>query len=379
MRREVLAPRAQLESRLRELNMWPADGQPYYDESAAYVFTEAQVETLYEATAELERMVGVAVDHVIAKNRFDELGIPKNLAKYAAETRKRGDPSVYGRMDLVYDGINPPKLLEYNADTPTALFEAAVLQWEWLKATHPNDDQFNSIHEALVAQWAKLKAASNRNRLTLIGMLEEDDDRATIAYMEDVAHQAGWVTVPTEIADLGHDANGIKGGGFVDADGVYVQAMFKLYPWDWMAREDFFDKLVKLDVPVMETPWRVIAASKGILPILWELFPDHPNLLPASFNDHPDQGPRVSKPMFGREGSDVAFHDVAGAPLPIEGGYADQKRISQAYCPLPVFDGWHTVIGSWVIGGEPCGIGVREDRGMVTGTGAKFRPHRMMG
>lgn len=374
MRREVCAPRPALEARLRDVNMWPADGLPYYDESAAYVFTEAQIETLYEATTELERMVGVAVDHVIAKNRFDELGIPKNLARYASETRKRGDPSVYGRMDLAYDGVNPPKLLEYNADTPTALFESAVLQWEWLKALHPDDDQFNSIHEALIAQWANLRAASGQSRLTLIGMLEEEDDRATIAYMEDVAHQGGWLTIPTDISDLGHD-----GQGFVDSDGVYVQAMFKLYPWDWIGREAFFDKLVALDVPVMETPWRVIAASKGILPILWELFPDHPNLLPASFSDRPDQGPRVSKPVFGREGADVAFHDVAGAPAAIEGGYGDQERITQAFCPLPVFDGWHAVIGSWVIGGEACGIGVREDRGMVTGTGAKFRPHRMEG
>jgi glutathionylspermidine synthase len=374
MEREASTPRPELEERLKTLGLWPADNAPYYDESAAYVFTEAQVETLYEATAELERMIGVAVDHVIAKNRFDELGIPKNLAKYAAETRKRGDPSVYGRMDLVYDGISLPKLLEYNADTPTALFEAAVLQWEWLKATHPEDDQFNSIHEALIGVWAGLKSASQKSRLTLIGMLDEEDDRATLAYMEDVAHQGGWLTIPTDIADLGHD-----GRGFVDGDRVYVEAMFKLYPWDWMAREDFFDKLVAQDVPVMETPWRVIAASKGILPILWELFPDHPNLLPASFHNRPEQGPRVSKPVFGREGSDVAFHDVTGAPVAVNGDYADQKRIYQAYCPLPIFDGWHTVVGSWVIGGEPCGIGVREDRGMVTGIGAKFRPHRMVG
>ena len=374
MRREISTPRPELEARLKELTLWPADGVPYYDESAAYVFTEAQVETLYDATAELERLVGLAVDHVIAKNRFDKLGIPKALAAYAKETRKRGDPSVYGRMDLVYDGTNPPKLLEYNADTPTALFEAAVLQWEWLKAAHPEGEQFNSIHEALIACWSNLKTASNRSRLTLIGMLNEEDDRATLAYMEDVAHQAGWLTIPTEIADLGFD-----GKGFVDGDGMYVQAMFKLYPWDWLAGEDFFVKLVAQDVPVMETPWRVIAASKGILPILWELFPDHPNLLPASFSDHPDQGPRVSKPMFGREGSDVAFVDVAGAPAPIIGDYKDQKRIYQAYCPLPVFEGWHTVVGSWVIGGQPCGIGVREDRGMVTGANAKFRPHRMVG
>jgi glutathionylspermidine synthase len=372
MRREVTAARPQLAQRLKELNMWPADGEPYYDETAAYVFSEAQIEIVYEATAELERMVGVAVDHVIAKNRFDELGIPKNLAAYAKETRKRNDPSVYGRMDLVYDGVNPPKLLEYNADTPTALFEAAVLQWEWLKELYPDGDQFNSIHEALIARWADLKVASSRQRLTLIGMLEEEDDRNTIAYMEDVAHQSGWYTVPTNIADLGFD-----GRGFVDGEGIYVEAIFKLYPWDWMAREDFFDKLVALDVPVMETPWRVIAASKGILAILWELFPNHPNLLPASFSQRDDQGPRVSKPMFGREGANIGFTEVFGAPSFVDGGYGDQKQVYQAYCPLPVFDGWHTVIGSWVIGGQPCGIGVREDRSIVTGPSAKFRPHRI--
>jgi glutathionylspermidine synthase len=36
---------------------------------------------------------------------------------------------LYGRFDLAYRGDGPPKLLEYNADTPTALFEAAVVQW----------------------------------------------------------------------------------------------------------------------------------------------------------------------------------------------------------------------------------------------------------
>lgn len=372
MRRETLIPRQGLETRLRELNMWPADGQPYYDESAAYVFSQAQIETLYEATTELERMIGEAVDHVIAKDRFAELGIPQNLAKYAAETRKRGDPSIYGRMDFAYDGKGPPKLLEYNADTPTALFEAAVLQWEWLKANHPDDDQFNSIHEALIANWTKLRTTSGFNRLTLIGMLEEEDDRATIAYMEDVAHQGGWLTIPTDIAELGHD-----GRGFVDADGAYVQAMFKLYPWDWMAQEAFFDKLVALDTPVMETPWRVIASSKGILPILWELFPGHPNLLLASFHDHPAQGLCVSKPVFGREGANISFTDDPAATS-VNGGYGDQKRIYQAYHPLPNFDGWHAVVGSWVIGGEACGIGVREDRSLITGAGATFRPHRML-
>lgn len=374
MRRESTAPRADLKARMQSISMWPADDKPYYDESVAYIFSESEVETLYEASVALEHMIGVAVDHVIAKNRFAELGIPKNLARYASACRQNGHPSVYGRMDLAFDGVHPPKLLEYNADTPTALFEAAVLQWEWLKSQFPDKDQFNSIHEALIAAWAKLKEQSGLSRLTLTGMLDEDDDRMTIAYMEDVAHQAGWRTIPMQIADLGFD-----GRGFVDAEGIYVQALFKLYPWDWMAQEEFFDRLVELDPAVMESAWRVIAASKGLLPILWELFPDHPNLLPASFINDSALGPRVSKPVLGREGSDIEFFDVAGMPSIPSGPYADQRRIYQTYQPLPYFDGWYPVIGSWIINGEPCGIGVREDQSRVTGVGAKFRPHRMEG
>lgn len=66
-------------------------------------------------------------------------------------------PAIYGRFDLAYDGIHPPKLLEYNADTPTALLEASVVQWYWLQDVFPKDDQFNSIHEHLVAKWKELK------------------------------------------------------------------------------------------------------------------------------------------------------------------------------------------------------------------------------
>ncbi len=372
MRRETTAPRPDIKARMQGISMWPADDDPYYDESVAYVFSESQIETLYQASLSLERMVGEAVDHVIAKKRFQELGIPENLAIYAAECRRNGHPSVYGRMDLVFDGVQPPKLLEYNADTPTALFEAAVLQWEWVKAQFPACDQFNSIHEALIAAWKKLKTQSGLNRLTLTGMLDEDDDRMTIAYMEDVAHQAGWRTLPMQIEDLGFD-----GRGFVDSEGIYVQALFKLYPWDWLAQEKFFDHLVELDPAVMESAWRVLASSKGLLPILWELFPNHPNLLPASFKNDAMLGPRVSKPVLGREGSDIHFFDVVDEPLAQTGPYATQKRIYQTYHPLPHFDGWYPVIGSWIIDGEPCGIGVREDRSRVTGLGAKFRPHRM--
>jgi glutathionylspermidine synthase len=370
MKRHSGTPRATFETRLRALGVWPADGAPYYDESAYYSFTEDQIETLYEATTELEAMVGKAVEQVIAKNRFAELGISPSLAAYAKASFEREDPSVYGRMDLAYDGVNPPKLLEYNADTPTALFESAVLQWEWLDETGLGHDQFNSIHEALIERWRFLRTASGIEHLTLAGMLDEDDDRITLGYMEDVALQAGWKTSLSELEEIGFD-----GRDFFDQERKKIKALFKLYPWDWLAQEDFFTSLVAADLPVMEAAWRVIPASKGILPILWEMFPDHPNLLPSSFRAHDIPGPKVSKPLLGREGADIALIDVMEAPAPIEGGYADQGQVWQSYAALPSFDGWHPVIGSWVIGGQACGIGLREDRSLITGPDARFRPH----
>jgi len=82
--------------------------------------------------------------------------IPPQAADRIRETWNfEPPPALYGRLDLVYDG-GQIKLLEYNADTPTALVEAAVTQWYWLEDTFADADQFNSIHEKLVAKWKDL-------------------------------------------------------------------------------------------------------------------------------------------------------------------------------------------------------------------------------
>jgi glutathionylspermidine synthase len=373
MRREDCQPRPGLADRIRELNLWGRQSGGWYDETAAYVFTGDQIETLYQATTTLNGLIGAAVDHVIAERRFDELGITPALARYAALSRQRGDPALYGRMDLAWDGTGPPKLLEFNGDTPTALVEAAVLQWEWLQALHPDGDQFNSLHEGLVGLWRELRAASRATRLTLAGILDEEDDLATLSYMEDAAYQAGW-----QVRLVSMDSLGLAGQTLVDDQDRPVEALFKLYPWDWMADEPFFAPLAASGLPVLEAPWKAIASSKGLLAVLWELFPGHPNLLPASLDLRAIPQPRVIKPVFGREGASVRIEGgLPGAPPPDPTPYDSQPMVAQAFHPLPQFDGWYPVIGSWVVDGVARGIGIREDRSPVTGAGARFRPHRI--
>ena len=122
------------------------------------------------------------------------------------------------------------------------------------------------------------------------------------------------------------------------------------------------------------TIWRVIPASKGILPILWELFPGHPNLLPAAFQADTLEGPLILKPLLGREGANMIVREDA-APLSTDGPYGDMATVAQRYMPLPEFDGWHPVLGLWTVAGRPHGLGIREDRSRITGRGARFVPH----
>ena len=131
MRRKSCLPRSEWQLEVEALGLtWHthADGSPYWDESACYVFSAAEVDALEEATGDLHRLCMQAVDHVISHNRFEEIGIPPAAIPLIQRSWQEKAPSLYGRFDLAYDGVNPPKMLEYNADTPTSLLEAAVIQ-----------------------------------------------------------------------------------------------------------------------------------------------------------------------------------------------------------------------------------------------------------
>ena len=86
-----------------------------------------------------------AVEHVVANKLWgahadSACGASTSNASGGATTRPCAAVSI-----AAYDGREPPKATRYNADTPTALYEAAVVQWYWLKDVKPEADQFNSI------------------------------------------------------------------------------------------------------------------------------------------------------------------------------------------------------------------------------------------
>jgi glutathionylspermidine synthase len=368
MRREAAAPRPDWAQKVARLGLdfhTGTDGVPYWWEAACYAFSAAEIEVLEAATEALHALCLEAVERLVAAGDFARLDIPEAYWPWIADSWRRRDPDVYGRFDLAYDGTAPPKMLEYNADTPTALIEAAVVQWYWLEEAKPGRDQFGSIHEKLIERWRNLRArAPEGRRLHLAGVFADPEDRRTLDYMQDVATQAGWPCTALDITEIGWN-----GRNFTDLSEAPIRFLFKLYPWEWLLREEFGPHLLADQIGLVEPPWKMLLSNKGILPILWEMFPGHPNLLPAARERGAIAGPCVEKPVHGREGAEVRLISAS------ESVVSRPDRIYQAAAPLPQFDGWHALVGSWVVGSKAAGIGLREDRDPITRNTSRFVPH----
>jgi glutathionylspermidine synthase len=345
-------------------------GDIYWDESACYRFSAGEVDTLEAATAELHQRALEAVGRVVEKGDLSRFQIPVAFHELVARSWRARDASLYGRMDLSWDGQGEPKLLEYNADTPTALLEASVIQWYWMQEVKPRADQFNSLHEKLIERWKSLRGSHAADgRVYYAGDHESTEDAGNLDYLRDTALQAGLDPVAIAIGDIGWD-----GARFVDLEERPMHTLFKLYPWEWMAREEFGAHLLAGAMRILEPPWKMLLSNKAILPVMWEMFPGHPNLLAASFEPGRFSTDFVKKPIYSREGANVSITSRAGT-VEAPGEYGEEGFIWQAYHELPNFDGNYTVVGSWIVGDEPAGIGLRADEGPITRNTSRFVPH----
>jgi glutathionylspermidine synthase len=359
------------------------DGERYWDERAYYAFTLDQIERLIEGpTGEIDAMCLELAGRAIGDDSIlRRLKIPEAFWPLISESWHNDEGSLYGRLDLAFDGRGPAKLLEYNADTPTSIFEAAVFQWTWLehaierRIIPAHADQFNSIHERLIEAWKKLGAGRH---LHLAGMTESTEDSGTLAYLEDTASQAGLATTSIDVEDIGWRDD----GNFVDLDDRGIELAFKLYPWEWMFHDEFGARLAKAPTRWIEPPWKAILSNKGILPLLWEMFPGHPNLLPAYFDDDPNAASLgtsfVRKPLYSREGANVALVSDGRTIVEQEGPYGAEGFIRQALAQLPRFSNQYPVIGSWLVDHTPCGLSIREDENPITGNTSRFLPHAIL-
>lgn len=379
MLRLTLNPREDWQARVEEYGLiWhSAGGTPYWHEAACYSFSGAQIGEIERATRELYAMLLNAGQYIVDRRLFGRFGIPDWCVPLIEQAWEAEPPALnHGRFDFGYDGREPPKLFEFNCDTPTSLVEAAVVQWFWKQDVFPQAGQCNTLHEALIAKWADI-APYLADRTVHFAHVADDagEDTLTTAYMMDLAREAGLTPVRLTMRDIGWGPGiGAAQGCFYDLDGREIRTLYKLYPWEWLVSEPFGRNIAANDgrTQWIEPIWKMIWSNKAILPILWDLYPGHPNLLWASA-EAPQGDSYVAKPILAREGANVRVVRH-GETIAASAGRYDGPLVYQQLYDLPDFDGARPVIGSWCVDGVPAGIGIRED-GLITSNLARFVPH----
>jgi glutathionylspermidine synthase len=351
-----------------------SDGIPYWIEDYYYEISSREADLIYKASADLWQCCLEAVEYCIRNKKYALFNIPPFIVHHIERSWEEDVPSLYGRFDFAYDQTQGAlKLLEFNADTPTSLFETGIVQWHWKNHYFPDQfDQFNSVHEQLIETWKGLKPYLKGSKVHFTCAKESLEDLTNLEYLRDTAIQAGIDTKLIYMDDLGWD-----GRSFVDLEGDTMQSIFKLYPWEWMVQESFGTNIIHdvLEAQWIEPSWKMLLSNKALLPILWELFPHHPHLLPAYFGEPKHLKNYVKKPLLSREGANIEMFYQDRLICETGGQYGEEGYVFQELVRLHREETGFSIIGSWIIGQEPCGITFRESDMPITTDRSRFVPH----
>ena len=383
-------------------------------------FTLDEIKAIAKASQEINELALAMVAHVCQAPNSDELmaklRIPPAFRPAVRLSWQRQDRSLYGRLDLAVVG-NRIKLFELNYDTPTSLPETAVLQMAWYQALSEGSksgkggrislaiddacieqsDQFNFIQEKLLEAlsptlWSGGSAGSSRD-IHFAYYRHADEDAETVKYLYGCSQLAGLDSKLMVLNDLRRSAD----GAIYDAEGLPVHTLFKLYPWEQIFKDEerlnqdgtslFLPLVLNNQTAFVEPLWKALLGSKACLALLWQLYPDHPLLLETYFEDDSAalqlrQRPYVRKPLFGREGANIEIvfpkessQDEKSGGVFSEDGDAKDGFIIQAYEPMPQFEDYNLLVGSWLVNNRAVGIGIRADQSKITGRRALFVPH----
>ena len=352
--------------------------------------SNTEVEAYYEAANELYDMFAEAGQYVIDNNLFHELNIPFNLVELIKNSWENDVHwHLYGRFDFA-GGIDgkPIKLIEFNADTPTSLYETAIIQWAMLKANGMDEaKQFNTVFEALKENFTRLVVLGGDTadfekyydgwKILFSSIRGSIEDENTTRLLQIAANEAGFHTDFAYVDEVGfHAQEGIFKGD------ENFEFWFKLIPWENIAIEEgdlalLLDEIIREQKAIILNPaYTLIFQSKAFMKILWDLFPNHPLLLETSFE--PLKGKKqVEKRAFGREGANTIIYDNDMSVLAkVEGEYGNFKAIYQEYTELPKDSKGESYQAGIFFAYEGCGLGFRRG-GLIMENFSKFVGHRI--
>ena len=349
-----------------------------------------EVEAYYEAANTLYDMFAEAGQYVIDNDLFHELNIPFNLVELIKNSWENDVHwHLYGRFDFAggVDG-KPIKLIEFNADTPTSLYETAIIQWAMLKANGMDEaKQFNTVFEALKENFKRLVVLEGDTeefaryyegwKILFSSIRGNIEDENTTRLLQTAANEAGFHTDFAYVDEVGF--NGSEG---IFKDDENFEYWFKLIPWENIAIEEgdlalLLDEMVQEQKAIILNPaYTLLFQSKAFMKILWDLFPNHPLLLETSFEPLKNQK-QVEKRAFGREGANTVIYERDMSVIEkTEGEYGNFKPIYQAYAELPKDEQGRSYQAGVFFAYEGCGLGFRRG-GLIMENFSKFVGHRI--
>lgn len=401
MKRHILEKRPNFEQSLLGIGMnyWDYPSGPlklpYWQEGVTYGFSETEIDKIQEATQEAHDISIEMVSSMVNSGDYPEYFALDDTCKNLIEQSwKRGDKSLYGRFDFVYND-NAIKMLEYNGDTPVSILECSVAQWDYIqdikKFPLETRIQYNLIDETLIETWNRYFEKGSTIHFASSGGFRHED-YGNMVYIMDTALRAGMNVKDVQMEDIALAVREAFGDLpeeklFVDLETNEIKNIFKLYPWEWMVEEEYGKEVANTNTTWYEPAWKMLLSNKAMLVKLWEMFPNHPYLLEsyAEKDKFKLSGKFARKAIHGREGSNIYQTNFLrdGIVLSDQLGQGSHKvpeydkwgYMYQRWIDLPVFDGYRPIIGSWVIGDKACGMSIREDKNLITGNDAFFASH----
>ena len=325
-----------------------SDGSKYVSDELVEI-SSAEAEVYYTAANEIYDMYVEAAEYVIENDLFFDLGIPFNLVDSIKKSWENDVHwHIYGRFDLA-GGVDGEeiKLIEFNADTPTGLFETALLQWALLKHNDMNEEkQFNNVYEGISENFKRVITLFDETsefdsrydgwKILFSSISENPEEEATTRLLQQMATDAGFNTSFEYLENTHFDENGIY-----DADENEYEYWFKLYPWEDIAHDEpelattLTNIMQNQKAIILNPAYTLLFQSKGMLKILCDLFPDSPYLLQTSYEPL-DGVKQVEKTVFGREGANTKIINADGnIAEQTDGPYDNHKKVYQEYVEFP--------------------------------------------
>ncbi|SFV66466.1 Similarity with glutathionylspermidine synthase, group 2 [hydrothermal vent metagenome] len=314
--------------------------------------THKEADAYVNAANAIYKMYEVGAQYVIDNNLFEALDIPPSLIEPIKKSWiNERDNHLYGRFDLS-GGIDGKeiKLIEFNADTPTLLLETAVIQWMILESSNlTNPQQFNKIYESISKKFKNISLSKKADfsKFLFSSIKNVDEESETTKLLLNMAKDAGLLTHFSYLEDIGFLDDKV-----VDELENTYDFWFKLYPW-----EEMLEPQDGLTTSILNPAFTLLYQSKGMLAILYELFPDSPYLLKTSFE--PIKEKYVKKRMFGREGANIDIVENGKVLKHTDGIYEEYKAVYQEYVSfVKDSDANHYQAGVFYSDGA-CGLGFR--------------------